>query len=84
MTEIEILISNIINNPVSLIEILINSIKYNPAAWVIFFAILIASVFYFHIWMFNKKKRLHRSHILFTICRNRINTTFPYLNIIRI
>lgn len=47
MTEIEILISNIINNPVSLIDILINSIKYNPAAWVIFFAIMIVSVFTF-------------------------------------
>jgi hypothetical protein len=47
MTEIEILISNIINNPLSLINILINSIKYNPTAWVVSIAILIVSVFAF-------------------------------------
>lgn len=47
MTEIEILISNIINNPVSFIEILINSIKYNPTAWVVSIAILIVSLFAF-------------------------------------
>jgi hypothetical protein len=56
MTEIEILISNIINNPLSLINILINSIKYNPTAWVVFIAILIVSVFAFTYGCLTRRK----------------------------
>jgi len=47
MTEIENLLSNIINNPVLLIDILIKSIKFNPTTWIVFIAILIVSVFAF-------------------------------------
>lgn len=56
MTEIENLISNIINNPELLIDILIKSIKYNPTAWVVFFAILIVSVFSFTYGCLTRKK----------------------------
>jgi hypothetical protein len=56
MTEIEILISNIKNNPVSLIEILINSIKDNPTASVVSIAILIVSVFTFTYGLLARRK----------------------------
>jgi hypothetical protein len=45
MTEITNMIGNVKTNPMSIIEILINSIKYNPTAWIVSTAILIVSVF---------------------------------------
>ena len=75
MTEIEILISNIINNPVSLIEILINSIKYNPTAWVVFFTILIVSVLTFTYWCLTRR----RDYIVLTFFLLSVGTALTLL-----
>lgn len=54
--EIGALVSSIKNNPVSIIEIVINSIKYNPTAWAICIIVLIASVCVFLYGVFLKRK----------------------------
>ena len=56
MTEVEILISSIKNNPASLIEILIHSIKDNPTAWVASISILVVSVFAFTYGLLVRRK----------------------------
>lgn len=42
--EIGTLMSSIKNNPVSIVEIVINSIRYNPTAWVVSIVVLIIAV----------------------------------------
>jgi hypothetical protein len=56
MTEITAMISNVKTNPMSIIEVLINSIRYNPTAWIVSTAILIMSVFVFAYGLLARRK----------------------------